>query len=376
MNDDFYHDREQSQVKHRVLQRYLQAFAPIIGSAYDEIVYVDCMAGPWESRDTALSDTSFDIALTVLRSCKREGRCRKVRALLIENNKERYRSLEEYARSISDIEVATRCWDFNDHISDIVSFVKRNRNSFPFFFIDPTGWKEARIDRIAPLLQVEPGEVLINFMSSWIIRFLDDESKPFEKLLNADVNHLRNLSGDELEDELVNLYATQVRGRGNYSYTCATPILMPDRDSIHYHLVFGTRGFKGLEEFKKTEAVSIPFMHDVRALAQRRRDEQKAGQGFLFDASHTYQENRYQRFNRRRLANARESIIGLLTRSGTVSYQNLFQESMQYSTVIEADLRQWLDEWKNEGKIRYRNWSPRQRVPHPDTTIDVLHELI
>jgi len=213
-------------------------------------------------------------------------------------------------------------------------------------------------------------------MSSWIIRFLDDESKPFEKLLNADVKHLRSLSGDELEDELVNLYATQVRGQGNYSYTCATPILMPDRDSIHYHLVFGTRGFKGLEEFKKTEAVSIPFMHDVRALAQRRRDEQKAGQGFLFDASHTYQENRYQRFNRRRLANARESIIGLLTRSGCVSYQNLFQESMQYSTVIEADLRQWLDEWKNEGKIRYRNWSPRQRVPHPDTTIDVLHELI
>jgi len=375
MNHDFYHDREQSQVKHRVLQRYLQAFAPIIGSAYDEIVYVDCMAGPWESRDTSLSDTSFDTALTVLRSCKREGRCGRVRALLIENNSESYRRLEEYAQSILDIEVVTKCWDFNDHISDIVAFVKHNRNSFPFFFIDPTGWKEARIDRITPLLRVEPGEVLINFMSSWVIRFLDDESKPFEKLLNTDVEHLRNLCGDELEDELVNLYAAQVRRRGNYLYTCAVPILMPDRDSIHYHLVYGTRGFMGLKEFKKAEAVSIPFMHEVRALAQRRRDEQRSGKGFLFDAAHTYQEDRYQRFNRRRLANAREAIIGLLTRTVPVSYQDLFQESMQYSTVLEADLRQWLNEWENKGWIKYRNWAPRQRVPHSDTTIDVVQKL-
>jgi hypothetical protein len=35
--NEFYHDREQSQVKHRILERYLQAFSPIIGSRYDEI---------------------------------------------------------------------------------------------------------------------------------------------------------------------------------------------------------------------------------------------------------------------------------------------------------------------------------------------------
>ena len=226
--------------------------------------------------------------------------------------------------------------------------------------------------KFAPILEVEPGEVLINFMSSWIIRFLDDESKPFDKLLSADVSRLRNLSGDELEDELVNLYAGQVRRQGNYAFSCAIPILMPDRDSIHYHLVYGTRGFKGLEEFKKTEAVAIPFMHDVRALAQRRREEQKEGQGFLFNASHTYQENRFQRFNRRRLANAQEAITELLRNKDAPSYQDLFRESMQYSTVLEADLRQWLDDWRSRRWIRYGNWSPRQKVPHPDTIIEVL----
>ena len=375
MTHDHYHDREQSLVKHRVLQRYLQAFSPIIGSRYDEIVYVDCMAGPWESRDPALSDTSFATALAVLRSCKREGRCKAVRALLIENDPEKYKRLEEYASSINDIEVTTKCWDYNDHIADIVRFAKRNRNSFPFFFIDPTGWSEARIDRIAPLLRIEPGEVLINFMSSWIIRFFDDATKPFDKLLSTDVTYLRSLSGDELEDQLINSYAMQVRKVGNYGFSCAIPILMSDRDSIHYHLVYGTRGFKGLEEFKKTEAVAIPFMHDVRALAQRRRDEQRDGQAFLFDAGHTYQENRFQRFNRRRLTNAREAIISILNERRSAPYQVIFEESMQYSTVLEGDLRLWLEEWKGQGAIRYANWAPRQRVPHADTIVETLRKL-
>ena len=375
MKSDFYLGREQSQIKHKILQRYLQAFAPIIGSRFDEIVYVDCMAGPWESRDGGLSDTSFHTALTVLRDCKKQGRCKKVRALLIENDLDSYKCLEKYAGTISDVEVVTKPWDFNNHISDIISFVKKNRNTFPFFFIDPTGWSEARIDRITPLLKVEPGEVLINFMSSWIIRFLDDATKPFEKLLGTDVGPLRDLQGDELEDELINRYAEQVRHNGNYSHTCAVPIMMPDRDSIHYHLVYGTRGFKGLEEFKKTEAVAIPFMHDLRAHAQRRREEEKASQGFLLDASHTYRDQRFQRFHLRRKANARNAVMALLTHRRSASYQDVYQESMQYSTVVESDLRNWLEEWKNTGAISYRNWAARQRVPHADTIIDVVQDL-
>jgi three-Cys-motif partner protein len=283
--NDFYYDREQTQVKHRVLERYLQAFSPIVGSRYDEIVYVDCMAGPWEAKDQALSDTSFHKALSVLRECRNRGRCRRVRALLIENDPTRYPLLKAYAERINDIEVVTQKWDFNDHVQDVVNFVKSSRNNFPFIFIDPTGWSEVRIDRIRPILQMNPGEVLINFMSSWVKRFLDDATKPFQELLGTDVARLRTLQGEELDDELVNTYAAEVKRAGTYAFTCAIPILMPDRDAIHYHLVYGTRNFRGLEEFKKTEAVAIPFMHDCRAAAQRRRDEASSGQGFLLAPS-------------------------------------------------------------------------------------------
>jgi three-Cys-motif partner protein len=375
MNDEHYYDREQSQVKHRILERYLQAFAPIIGSRYHEIVYVDCMAGPWETRDAHLSDTSFHKALSVFRECKRRGRCNRVRALLIENDPEKYPLLEAYGKKVKDIEVVTEPWDFNEHVQDIVDFAKQSKNSFPFFFIDPTGWSEARINRIRPILQTVPGEVLINFMSFWVKRFLDDPRKPFGELLGKDVDRLRSLQGDELDDELVNAYAARVREEGNFSYTCAIPILMPDRDVIHYHLVYGTRDFKGLEEFKRTEADAIPYMHELRAMAQRRHDQESSAQGFLLSPSETYRERRFRDLNQRRKANARAAVIRLLTSKKSTTYRDVYQEAMQYATVIEGDLRQWLHEWQSTGFIRYENWSKGQKVPHADTIVITLGAL-
>jgi hypothetical protein len=273
------------------------------------------------------------------------------------------------------MEVVSKNWDFNAHVHDVVAFAKKSKNSFPFFFIDPTGSTEAQIDRIRPILKVDPGEVLINLMSSWIKRFLDDPRKPFGKLLGDRLDWLRTLEGDEQEDELVNCYAGLVRGEGGYLYTCAMPILMPDRDAIHYHLVYGTRHFKGLEEFKRTEADAIPYMHQLRAASQRRRQEEASGQPFLLPASDTYYKPRFDRFHARRLANARSAVIDLLTRRKSVEYRILYEESMQYATVDERDLRQWLDEWENNNLIQYENWSKAQRVPRPETIITRLKPL-
>ncbi len=317
----------------------------------------------------------FDKALAVFRECRKGGRCRRVRALLIEKDPQRYSLLKGYADGIKDLEVVTQQWDFNDHVQDVVNFAKASKNSFPFIFIDPTGWSEVRIDRIRPILQLNPGEVLINFMSSWVKRFLDDPTKPFHELLGADVAWLRTLQGEELDDELVNTYAGEVKRAGNYAFTCAIPILMPDRDAIHYHLVYGTRNFKGLEEFKRTEAVAIPYMHDCRAAARRRRDQASSGQGFLLAPEETYQDRRFRTFNERRKQNAQAEVVLFLNSTTKVSYQALFEEAMQYSTVVEKDLRQWLDEWRNGDLIRYVNWGKAQRAPRPDTLIERLHVI-
>ena len=58
-----------------------------------------------------------------------------------------------------------------DSVDQIVEFAQREGpNSFPFVFIDPTGWTGFALDVIQPLLKLNPGEVLINFMTGHIRR--------------------------------------------------------------------------------------------------------------------------------------------------------------------------------------------------------------
>lgn len=92
--DDLYDGREQTLVKHRVLDRYLQRFAFIIGSSHDSITYVDCYSGPWGERSADLSDTSFSIAINQLKAAKRElGRYIRLRCLFIEKDPNAYGKL-------------------------------------------------------------------------------------------------------------------------------------------------------------------------------------------------------------------------------------------------------------------------------------------
>ena len=68
--DDPYVGREQTLVKHFILQKYLSRFAPIVLSHWDSISYVDCFSGPWNAHTDDLRDTSFSIALEELRRAR------------------------------------------------------------------------------------------------------------------------------------------------------------------------------------------------------------------------------------------------------------------------------------------------------------------
>jgi len=41
MNSQFYEDREQTQVKHQILVKYLSAFVPIVGDWASDIAYIE-----------------------------------------------------------------------------------------------------------------------------------------------------------------------------------------------------------------------------------------------------------------------------------------------------------------------------------------------
>jgi three-Cys-motif partner protein len=64
-----YIDREQTQAKHFILRRYLQALAFKVLHGWD-IIYIDGFSGPWQSKMEDYSDTSFMIAIDVLKDAQ------------------------------------------------------------------------------------------------------------------------------------------------------------------------------------------------------------------------------------------------------------------------------------------------------------------
>lgn len=87
--DAVYQGREHTAAKHFILKRYLQALAfKILQSTFGTLTYVDGFSGPWQSRATDYADTSFMIAIRVLRDVQRQvrqnGKQTRVRCFFVE----------------------------------------------------------------------------------------------------------------------------------------------------------------------------------------------------------------------------------------------------------------------------------------------------
>lgn len=360
-----YEDREQTAVKHQVLTRYLSAFVPIVGSWASDIAYIDGLAGPWESVDANLRDTSFARAIEVLRSTRTvlagRGKSPNMRCLFIDRDPVAFSQLKQYCDKVSDIEVNPQNWDFTTHIDDVVRFAKRQPKSFPFVFIDPTGWELLQIDLIAPILSMNPGEVLITLMTSWITRFLSDQTKGFHRLLGADLPRILQLEGEDQEEEIVRAYANSVRNAGKFQYVCTLPVLKPDQDAFHYFMIYGTRHPRGVEVFKETEKNVIPFMHETRAQAQQRRRYEQSGQSSMFSAATQYREKKFTRFQLKNLELARCQLRRILESWEQILFDDAWATVMQYPAVSESDLHEWLCEWKSAGLLQITNQQAGRR---------------
>jgi hypothetical protein len=94
-----YKGKEQTYLKHLVLENYLERLSWIIGSGsdYGKICYVDGFSGPWKSGSEDYGDTSIRISLDILAKTKsglqRKGGRTVQRAQKDSNapSKERYR---------------------------------------------------------------------------------------------------------------------------------------------------------------------------------------------------------------------------------------------------------------------------------------------
>lgn len=355
MTESEYEDREQSELKHYAIKLYLEAAARILGSAWN-LKYVDCCAGPWNSRKSDYTDTSFGIAFEVLRAAREDLSSRtwapQVACLFIEKEMAPFSELDLFAKAknSSYIRVRAENWDFTERMDEIVRYCSSSR-TFPFIFIDPKGWKLAGISQISPLLKLKRGEVVINLMSSFITRFVNDSATDLSDLLGEDFPELRGLSGTDLEFAVVSKYCDLVKSEGSFAYVCALPVMKPDSDAFSFYLIYGTRHPKGVEVFKRVEKRTEEQTHVVRADVQKRQRQERSGNFELFTPDVLYRESKYLRLSADNRERAQCRVHDLLQTAGELPYDDCWAESLQYSAVYEADLRSWISEWEKDGTV-------------------------
>jgi three-Cys-motif partner protein len=375
-NGEFYAGREQTLVKHFILQKYLERFAYIVGSSRDVLTYVDCFSGPWNARSDRFEDSSFAIALKELRNARdalvKKGRRNvKLRCFFLEKNRAAYIKLKEFADGVKDASIKTHNAALEDSISEIVDFVNRGgTRAFPFIFIDPTGWTGFEMETIAPLLQLNPGEVLINFMTGHIGRFLDSPQEQtqdsFRQLFGSSAFRAKaqGLARLEREDAAVEEYTRNAKSVGGFSFGCNAIVLHPEIDRTHFNLIYLTRNLKGIEVFKEAEKKAMEVQEAARADAQQRKRVSRNGQAELFGSRELHDSTCYETLRERYLEKARELVLKRLKSKHRLRYDDAWTLALSKPMAWESDLKQWIEEWRNEGHLEVVGMKPRQRVPH------------
>lgn len=379
MNEaDLYIGREQTLIKHFIFQRYLQKFAYIIGSWAKNITYVDGFSGPWNQKSSNLADSSFVIALTELKNARDTLRGRNkdcdIRCFFIEKNAKAYAKLEEYAVSAraDGTAIETRNCEFEDAIDDVVKFVKAGGSStFPFIFIDPKGWAGFAMDTLTPLLKLKPVEVLINFQTYFISRFLEspdaETQQSFERLFGSTDFKARvaGLASDAREEAAIEEYSEKLKQRGEFKYVCRAIVLRSVKDQTHYHLIYATRDARGVEVFKEAERAAASVMEGVRAEAKKRRAEEKSEQLELSAALH--QSPYLSSLRQKYCQHAKNRVEELLRTKRRVTYDEVWDSVMTVPLVWESDLKEWVKMWRDGGQMDVDGFDKRQKVPKRDS---------
>lgn len=376
---EFYRGREQTYLKHFFLEKYLERVAWNILSFRDEFVYVDGLSGPWKSEDEALEDTSFMIALNQLRKVRRGlkerlGRDVRMRCFFNDNHESAYRDLAKAVSAVDDIEIKALCRDFEDVVPEIVDYVG---SSFSLTFIDPTGWTGFGLQKIAPLLAL-PGEVIINFMYDYVNRFLEDPTPEiaatFDPLFGGPGWHLEvrryTQAGHLREDAILNVYRDRLRKIGQFPHVTSTRILKPLAERSYFHLVYGTRHWKGLIEFRNVEKRVVDEQEHVRGVAKTTHRVDRTSQTELFGMEteklgpRSSDEERDKELN---IAHAK--LQKILSAHGSCNYETLIGEILEAPLVWKSDLDGWLNDLRKDRQIEIPELKGRERTPKPGYSI-------
>ena len=189
---------------------------------------------------------------------------------------------------------------------------------FRSVFIDPTGWTGFPLEKITPLLQLK-GEVMINFMSDFITRFIDDPrpniAQGFNDLFGSawyDEWKALHDFGMTREAAAIRVYTQRLKAAGKYAHVTSTRILKPASDRAYFYLIYATRHRKGVQEFRAVEKTAVAVQERLRNDVKYQAAVSRTGQPSLFGASMQGAVASYEEERKAQLDQALATLVGLL----------------------------------------------------------------
>jgi three-Cys-motif partner protein len=375
----FYKGREQTYLKHLVLENYLERLSWIIGfgSEYGKICYVDGFSGPWKSGSENYEDTSIRISLDILSKTKSGlqelGKSVKFKCIFVEKEEEQFDELKSILMQHprSGIETHPLHGEFEELIEEVLSEAE---GFFTLFFIDPSGWTGYGLRKIAPIVSRPKSEIVINFMFDYINRFLKpgiDQSlaKSFDDLFGDAGWHGQILEGQGREDSILNYYKECLRKVGRYQYVVNTAILKPTEDRTYYHLIYATHHRKGLKTFKEVDAKMQPQQQRIRKEAIYEKDLSRTGQESLFGSQMVDTKSTYTRYRSLKFVELEKLLKEMLHHQPSFSFSDFLLRALQIEIIYEKDIKDLIAQAKKDGRIQIPNWGKNQRKPNEKSII-------
>jgi len=375
---DPYSGREQTKAKHFILKRYLQALAFKVLRFYD-ITYVDGFSGPWKTKTEDFLDSSFMIAVNVLKDAQQKiqiqtGRRPKIRCFFSENNRQAYTKLAAaiapFHKPEEDFEIRTYCGEFENAISEIQTFIS---SSFPLIFIDPTGWTGYSLNKIGPLFNRPKCEVLINFMYDFVNRAASmSDTKTISSLDPI-------LGGPGWETRLdpslprgravEKLFRDNLAIVGNFDFVVSTKIDRPTADRPHFFIAYATKSRDGLKAFRETEYNALKLNARDRAGAKERKRETRSGSPDLFSGLDAdVQETTIDEIVEEQKALASHEILDILHEFGPISFSRLWETILRAYMLRVTNVKDICVDLAKSGAID-QPWGGGTRKPRDQDVI-------
>lgn len=248
----------QTQGKHLVLEKYLAAWFPIMGSWSRRILFIDGFAGPGQYKGG--EPGSPIIALRSLcQHSARTGITSEVGFVFIEKDKDRKDHLESVIDDWKPF-LPSNCWvqilqgAFDDKMTEALDQLdtQSSRLAPAFVMVDPFGVSDTPMDVIHRILQNPQAEVYISFMWDFINRFADTSQfgPHLDSLFGCQEwrDCLETVDTDVRRNLLLSLYKHQLK-TGGATYVVHFDLCRENR--LSYTIFFGTKHLRGCERMKE-----------------------------------------------------------------------------------------------------------------------------